>query len=424
MTANVTYTTNLKLGKPDQGTNTGTWGTLVNAELINMVDEAFGYATQAITDGNNANTTLTMADGTTSVARNIFIEMTGALTFATTNLVVPANKKLYFIYNNTSGGFAVTVKVTGQTGVSVPNGKKIALVCNGTDVVVAENYLAALALGAALPNTSGGTGQASNFTQYGVTYASTTTALATTANGTTGQIFTATTGGAPSWAAPAGQTYPGTGIANSTGSAWGTSYTVSGSGTVVALATSPAITTSITTASTTFTALAGATTLLTLGGTGASAVLAIPGTLEQSTTTGALTVAGGVYIAKKLTAVGATATGALTVTGAITATGTITSNFSDDRLKTKFGNIPDALAKVKSLSGFYYEANETAQALGYKVKREVGVSAQSVQSVMPEVVAPAPIDSQYLTVHYEKLVPLLIEAIKELELKLTLLENK
>lgn len=68
--------------------------------------------------------------------------------------------------------------------------------------------------------------------------------------------------------------------------------------------TSPAITTSITTASTSFTALAGATTLLTLGGTGASSVLAIPGTLEQSSTTGALTVAGGVYIAKKLNVAG------------------------------------------------------------------------------------------------------------------------
>lgn len=56
----------------------------------------------------------------------------------------------------------------------------------------------------------------------------------------------------------------------------------------------------LTTDDATFTALAGATTLLTLGGTGGSAVVAIPSTLEWSTTTGALTVAGGVYIAKKL----------------------------------------------------------------------------------------------------------------------------
>jgi len=108
----------------------------------------------------------------------------------------------------------------------------------------------------------------------------------------------------------------------------------------------------------------------------------------------------------------------------ITATGNITAHFSDDRLKTRLGDIKDALAKVKTLSGFYYEANETAQALGYEPIREVGVSAQSVQAVLPEVVVPAPIDEQYLTVHYDKLVPLLIEAIKELEAKVALLEAK
>jgi hypothetical protein len=101
--------------------------------------------------------------------------------------------------------------------------------------------------------------------------------------------------------------------------------------------------------------------------------------------------------------------------GQIRATGDIVAHYSDDRLKTKLGNIEDALAKVRTLSGFYYEASETAQALGYEVKREVGVSAQQVQAVQPEVVAPAPIDDKYLTVKYERLVPLLIEAIKELD---------
>ena len=110
--------------------------------------------------------------------------------------------------------------------------------------------------------------------------------------------------------------------------------------------------------------------------------------------------------------------------GEIRATNNVTAYYSDDRLKTKLGNIEGALAKVKTLSGFYYEANEVAQALGYKPKREVGVSAQSVQAVLPEVVVPAPIDEQYLTVHYDKLVPLLIEAIKELEAKVAALEAK
>ena len=108
-------------------------------------------------------------------------------------------------------------------------------------------------------------------------------------------------------------------------------------------------------------------------------------------------------------------TGASGTAGEIRATNNITAYYSDDRLKTRIGTIENALDKLCSLTGFYYEANETAQALGYKVKKEVGVSAQEVQKVLPEIVVPAPIDEQYLTVHYEKLLPLVIEAIKELK---------
>jgi hypothetical protein len=119
--------------------------------------------------------------------------------------------------------------------------------------------------------------------------------------------------------------------------------------------------------------------------------------------------------------VGTTASG---TAGEIRATNAITAYYSDDRLKTRKGNIQNALAKVETLNGFNYEANEAAQALGYKVKPEVGVSAQEVQAVLPEVVVPAPIDEKYLTVHYDRLVPLLIEAIKELSAKVKELESK
>jgi hypothetical protein len=101
--------------------------------------------------------------------------------------------------------------------------------------------------------------------------------------------------------------------------------------------------------------------------------------------------------------------------GEIRATNNITAFFSDDRLKTRLGGIENALEKVKSLEGFFYEPNAVAEALGYEKIREVGVSAQQVQKVLPEIVVPAPIDDKYWTVRYEKLVPLLIEAIKELD---------
>ena len=104
-----------------------------------------------------------------------------------------------------------------------------------------------------------------------------------------------------------------------------------------------------------------------------------------------------------------------TNTGDIVATGTITAYYSDDRLKTKLGNIENALEKVLSLNGFYYQPNAVAQELGYTVKTEVGVSAQEVEKVLPEVVVPAPVDNKYLTVHYERIIPLLIESIKELK---------
>lgn len=100
--------------------------------------------------------------------------------------------------------------------------------------------------------------------------------------------------------------------------------------------------------------------------------------------------------------------------GEIRATNNITAYYSDDNLKTRLGKIENALDKLCSLEGFYYEANETAQALGYEVHREVGVSAQQMRAVLPEIVVPAPIDEKYLTVRYERALPLLIEAIKEL----------
>ena len=140
-----TYSTNLAIELMGTGDQAGNWGATTNVNLGTLIEQAIsGYVTQAITDG--ADTVITIPNGATGVARNMFIECTGSLS-AARNLIVPINKKLYFIYNNTSGGYAVTVKVSGQTGVSVPNGAKMVLVSNGTDIVSAENYLVSLTAG-------------------------------------------------------------------------------------------------------------------------------------------------------------------------------------------------------------------------------------------------------------------------------------
>ena len=153
-----TYSPNLALTLIGTGDQAGAWGNTTNVNLGTLLEQAIsGYVTQTIADVGD--TTITIPNGATGVARNMAIECTGALT-AGRNLLVPNNKKLYVIYNNTTGGYAVTVKVAGQTGVSVPNGKKMLLVCDGTDIVNAINYLSGTATNitgvAAVAN--GGTG--------------------------------------------------------------------------------------------------------------------------------------------------------------------------------------------------------------------------------------------------------------------------
>ena len=140
-----------------------------------------------------------------------------------------------------------------------------------------------------------------------------------------------------------------------------------------------------------------------------------------------LTTTAGISVGTTLGVTGATTLAGLTVgsvtsSGSITATGNITGYYSDDRLKNKLGVIENALDKLCSLEGFYFEANKTAQDLGYTAKKEVGVSAQSVQAVLPEVIYPAAIDPQYMTVDYARMMPLVIEAIKELRAEIQALK--
>ena len=176
-----TYSTNLAIELMGTGDQAGNWGATTNVNLGTLIEQAIsGYVTQAITDG--ADTVITIPNGATGVARNMFIECTGSLS-AARNLIVPINKKLYFIYNNTSGGYAVTVKVSGQTGVSVPNGAKVVLVSNGTDIVNATNYMASLTLGTPLAVAQGGTGGTTS-TGSGAVVLATSPTLTTPALGT------------------------------------------------------------------------------------------------------------------------------------------------------------------------------------------------------------------------------------------------
>jgi len=112
--------------------------------------------------------------------------------------------------------------------------------------------------------------------------------------------------------------------------------------------------------------------------------------------------------------------------GEIRATNEITAYYSDRRLKENVQVIDNAVTKVLSLNGITYTPNDLAASFGYdKNVKLVGLFADEVEAVLPEATRPAPFDQDehgnsksgenYKTIQYEKLVPLLIEAIKEQE---------
>jgi hypothetical protein len=100
-----------------------------------------------------------------------------------------------------------------------------------------------VSLSAPISPAQGGTGL-TTITANGLMVGNGTSNVTIISAGTTGNVLTSN---GTAWLSQAatGQTYPGTGIPNSTGSAWGTSYSTTGSGTVVALATSPSFTTPV-----------------------------------------------------------------------------------------------------------------------------------------------------------------------------------
>ena len=179
-----TYSTNLALELIGTGDQSGTWGTTTNTNLGTLIEQAIsGYTTYSATGGTDD---ITIPNGATGTARNMYIEFIG-----TGGGIVrtQTNKKLYFIYNNTSSAITFKTTAVGAVGVSVPAAAKMVLVSNGTDIFVATNYLASLTLGSALPVASGGTGLAT-LTANNVILGNGTSTPSFVAPGASGNVLT------------------------------------------------------------------------------------------------------------------------------------------------------------------------------------------------------------------------------------------
>ena len=120
---------------------------------------------------------------------------------------------------------------------------------------------------------------------------------------------------------------------------------------------------------------------------------------------------------------GAVSTGALTVSGAITATGNITAfKSSDERLKENIINLDGSLSKVLKLRGTRFDWREGNDEIHPHEGNDIGFIAQEVKEIIPEVVGE--MHGGYYGVQYDKLTPILVEAIKELSKKVDILEQK
>lgn len=121
----------LKVELQANGENTNTWGAKANAVFERLEQAIAGEAAITVT---TADVTLSDTDYTGTESHKAYIKATGALT-GNRSVIVPARTKIYFVSNETSGSYTLTVKTSGGTGVAVTQSKKAILYCDGTNVV-------------------------------------------------------------------------------------------------------------------------------------------------------------------------------------------------------------------------------------------------------------------------------------------------
>lgn len=226
------YSSLLGLALPVTGELSGTWGDMVDNGITQYVDISVagtvtltndGAVTLSNTNGTSAATNIvsSLTGAGTASAQFAIIKVTGTLTTAKV-ITAPSTSKTFLIVNSATGS-TVTLKASGQTGISIAVAETALAYFNGTDYVkvsstVSSTNVASITFGSTgltpstattgavsvagtLANTNGGTGQSSAFTQYGITYASTTTVLATTAAGTSTTVLHGNASGAPTFGA-------------------------------------------------------------------------------------------------------------------------------------------------------------------------------------------------------------------------------
>jgi len=456
-----TYTTNLGIEKIATGEKAGTWGDTTNTNF-DLIDEAIdGVATVTLTGTGTSGSpnTETINEGASSSFRHNFITVTSGSDLGGTCFIKLAPddaQKLVFIKNSLAGSQSLTLSQgTGSTTLTIANGKTVLAKFGGeggsscTVVNALGDFVATSLTGNLTGNVTGNvtgavTGNADTATEA--------TNVTVSANNTTDEtVYLTFVDGAT-----------GTqGIETDTGLSYNPSSNVLTAGSLTGNVTG-----AVTGNASTATALATGRNFSLTGDVTASAVsFDGTGNVALSTTIAANSVAlgtdttgnyiaavsGGTGVSVSGSGEGATATvsigqavatssdvqfdsfgvgtAASSTTGEIRATNNITAFYSsDERLKEDVTYIDDALHKVNSINGV--EFNWTAEYMeryggedGFFIrKHDVGLIAQDVEKVLPEVVAER--DDGYKALKYDRIVALLVNSIHELTKRVEELETR
>ena len=346
-----TYSARYKLELMATGANANTWGTNTNNNL-NVLDAfSAGYISKSVAGSADVTLTTANADSTTESANKV-IELTGALT-GDIKVLIPAVESEYVFFNNTSGSQTLTIAATGHTGngVAIAQGHKTTVFCNGS-----SNFDVAISSSTDLGSLSG------------------TLPAVSGANLTSLNASNLGSGTVPNARLDA-QLQDVAGLA------------VTNGGFIV--------------------------------GDGANFVLETGATARTSIGLG--TSDDVQFNDMQVDSLGV-ATAASGTSGEIRATNDITAFYSSDvSLKENIQNISSPMDKVQNLNGVLFDWKQDyidgkGGEDGYFVrKRDVGVVAQDVEKVLPEVVGTRP--DGVKAVKYDRLCALLIECVKDLQLQ-------
>jgi hypothetical protein len=396
-----TYVNDLRLEEIGTGDQSGSWGTTTNTNL-ELIAEAFSYGSEAI--ANSSTHTITLADGTSDEARSFYLKCTGGGQACTVTIAPNTLSKVWIIENATSYTLTFSQGTGANVAVLASQVKMIATDGAGGGAVVYD-----LLTDVNLAGT----------TVYSALNDGTTTLTSTVAEL---NILDGVTATAAELNILDGVTST-TAELNILDGVTSTTAELNILDGVTSTTAELNILDGVTSTAAELNILDGVTSTaaelnILDGVTSTTAELNI---LDGVTSTAAELnlvdgITAGTVAASKAVIVDSNKdiTGYRNLTATATITGAEVTATSDVRLKSNIETINGALDKVKAMRGVYFDKND---------KRSVGVIAQEMQEVMPEVVVTDDTEDKHLSVAYGNLVGVLIEAVKELSEEVSELRN-